>query len=64
MIKLIEIVGKDNLKLIHEKCDALIEYTETDVTTRRVLDDYSGGHEYCSLTCPNCGEIIQWKSKK
>jgi len=60
MAKVIRINEAKAKQVTHDKCGAVIEYFEIEVTYK-VYSDYGGGKDtYGELTCPNCGETIQW----
>lgn len=58
-----KVVGFDKSKkkkITHSKCGAIIKYYEREVTYKNIGDYGGGSDRYGHLTCPNCGETIQW----
>ncbi len=60
MARVIKIDEKQEKTITHSKCGAVVGYFEKEVTYKNI-GDYGGGSDtYGHLTCPHCGETIQW----
>lgn len=64
MARVIRIEPEAEHTMLHKECGAFIGYFENEVVDK-VITDLGGGREtYHHLTCPHCGNIIQWSGKK
>jgi len=60
MARVVKINPDKEKRRTHSKCGAVIGYFEIEVKYKSI-QDYGGGSDvYGHLTCPHCGETIQW----
>lgn len=61
MAKVVKIDKSKAKRITHSKCGAVIEYFESEVTSKIEDEPYAGGKDrYYYLQCPKCKEMIRW----
>jgi hypothetical protein len=58
MAKVIRIDKKQQKKVTHKECGAVVEYFENEVQSYTHHDYGGGSDEVYYLKCPNCGQNI------